>query len=945
MAIYGLFVGVNEYANPKVSTLYGCKNDVDLIDRTLQARYKIPKGNIRVLHNSDATKQAIINGFQQHLSKAGSNDTALFYFSGHGSQEKADRSMHKIEEDGYNETLVCHDSRAAEPYDLADKEIRYLIHQLSERGAKVVTIFDTCHSGDATRVLESEGDEETIRRQSPENESARPLDSYLFSNDPEMPRWVDNFRLMPEGPHIALGACHDEELAKERHFNRRKHGAFTYALCRKLKYERETPSYHNLVSTVKQLLNGLIDFQTPQLQVIGERNSNEEFLGTKLQAVEYQVSYESNKWWLNAGIAQGINNHARLQIGEGKNAIDVVVTEVQAEQSLLRIVAPGSLSSGLHSATMVDPAQPKLSVKFVGAEQQLTAFRQLLDKESYAFDLEEADAADYQIVSEDTGLSLQRLHIPINAPVLAPNDETKLVFDMAKHMANWERVRQLNYNIGHIPDDLVQLFIERYDPETSAFVEFNASESVLTLPYTQSADGSYQKPKVRIKLRLNMSYDWPQDVYVSLLMLDPVEGKASNLLKRLGGEVLRQDERMGDENQNKRARREVYFKKSSGSPDVTFSLPEVLIKNNIDRVSDYFKLFVSNRPLDISSLEQSESLSDLLTRLRSKGGTRTIESDDDTPFYQARTQTIAVDIYHPDLENDDAQLKGINEEETRSPGVTPPHPTRSASNAAVTFSALAPSSLLPGQGYLIDIWAHLPSQVKVVIEAARLKHQNEVAGQKAGIFIPEGTVLSVSLNVPGLKIDDPVDVIDWNGEPANASFFVEVPHEAKLIGKRPGKAKIYLDGVQIASITLQLNIAYETSTHVASAGKTHYPRSAFVSYSRKNTDEVRARLQGIETVAKNLDIFFDVKTLRPGDRWKDELQKNIQNKDVFYLFWSQQAAASEWVTKEWKLALKTRGLDYIQPVPLQEPSVAPPPEELADLHFNDPWLAYLKTDV
>ena len=126
-------------------------------------------------------------------------------------------------------------------------------------------------------------------------------------------------------------------------------------------------------------------------------------------------------------------------------------------------------------------------------------------------------------------------------------------------------------------------------------------------------------------------------------------------------------------------------------------------------------------------------------------------------------------------------------------------------------------------------------------------------------------------------------------------------------------------------------------------GSTYYPRSAFASYSSKNKDEVLARIQGIKTVAPDLDVFFDRATLKPGDRWRDELEKNIQSREVFYLFWSEHAAASEWVSKEWKLALEKRGLDYIQPIPLQRPNVAPPPQELAELHFNDRWLAYMST--
>jgi hypothetical protein len=46
------------------------------------------------------------------------------------------------------------------------------------------------------------------------------------------------------------------------------------------------------------------------------------------------------------------------------------------------------------------------------------------------------------------------------------------------------------------------------------------------------------------------------------------------------------------------------------------------------------------------------------------------------------------------------------------------------------------------------------------------------------------------------------------------------------------------------------------------------------------------------------------------------------------------------VEKEWRWALASRGIEFIDPVPLESPSDAPPPSELASLHFNDWVLAF-----
>jgi hypothetical protein len=59
------------------------------------------------------TRQAVIDAFRQHLGRAVEGDVALFYYSGHGSQEKAPPEFWHLEPDHLDETLVLYDSRVA----------------------------------------------------------------------------------------------------------------------------------------------------------------------------------------------------------------------------------------------------------------------------------------------------------------------------------------------------------------------------------------------------------------------------------------------------------------------------------------------------------------------------------------------------------------------------------------------------------------------------------------------------------------------------------------------------------------------------------------------------------------------------------------------------------------------------------------------------------------
>lgn len=83
--------------------------------------------------------------------------------------------------------------------------------------------------------------------------------------------------------------------------------------------------------------------------------------------------------------------------------------------------------------------------------------------------------------------------------------------------------------------------------------------------------------------------------------------------------------------------------------------------------------------------------------------------------------------------------------------------------------------------------------------------------------------------------------------------------------------------------------------------------------------------------------------ITPGEYFivKIMMYQEITGRDLFYLFWSQNAAASEWVQKELQYALSQKTEDYIESIPLEAPDLCPPPPSLSGKHFNDWTLRYL----
>jgi hypothetical protein len=167
-----------------------------------------------------------------------------------------------------------------------------------------------------------------------------------------------------------------------------------------------------------------------------------------------------------------------------------------------------------------------------------------------------------------------------------------------------------------------------------------------------------------------------------------------------------------------------------------------------------------------------------------------------------------------------------------------------------------------------------------------------------------------------------------------------VPDGAKT-GSLPCRVTVHIDGLEIMRIHFVLIVGAEEAPVQEIEVSEERHRKAFASYASEDRRDVLARIQGIMKAAPTLDVFLDVLSLRSGENWAAKLWKVVPSSDVFYLFWSEHARASPWVEREWRCALETRGIDFIDPVPLVSPDRVPPPPELASRHFNDWVLAFM----
>lgn len=275
-SVYALLVGINQYLSPNVPDLDGCVNDVLAVKRYLQDKWQVPETNIHCLLDEQATHRKIADEFRQHLIlrarewyEARAVEPApvfLFHFSGHGSQAF---DVDDDEDDKWDETLVPHDSRTGEVYDIIDDEIGSWLAELIQYTRHVTVILDCCHSGTATR-----GDPPPAVRRCVRDFRPQPMTTFKrsvpFSAQPA--KEILNGWDLPIGSYLAISGCTDEQESFEIEIpvdgTIKSFGALTHSLIQVLETfpSEMSPTYREVFDKVHQLVNQHNSKQTPVIQ-------------------------------------------------------------------------------------------------------------------------------------------------------------------------------------------------------------------------------------------------------------------------------------------------------------------------------------------------------------------------------------------------------------------------------------------------------------------------------------------------------------------------------------------------------------------------------------------------------------------------------------------------------------------------------------------------------
>ena len=617
--VYALLVGIDAYPSP-MTPLHGCVNDVQAFEAVLRDRHAGPDVRLEllVLTDAQATRKAVIDGFLTHLCKAGPGDTALFFYAGHGSQQRTPPEYWHLEPDHLDETLVCFDSRQPDEYDLADKELAKLIARVAERDPHIVAILDSCHSGSGTRNMSNTG----VRR-APADQRERPASTMLASpaeaeSDPAATTRATadargGWLRLPKGRHVVLSACRDNEEAREVRIGDNVHGVFSHFLIDTLQNASGAWTYRDLFKRVNALVRARVAGQSPVIEATHLKDLEQAFLGADAATRKpyYTVSFHPTEGWVvDAGAVHGIPQPADDEttwlalfpvgvagIDDGAPAIgEATVIEVLSTRSRISVKladgtepAPGLTFKALVTALPLAPLAVEIDGDPAGAQQVRNALAKAADGKS-SWLVKEGAGAELRITAGAEGLRIMRAaddrSLTVDIDGLTAASAAQAV-ERLEHIARWIRIAALANPSTRLAPGAVRMDIyridERGDMEPQP-VNAAALASGLRFDYVLR-NGEWIAPRFKIRL-VNAG---TRRLYCMLLDLTETFMVSADLLPG-GGIWLDKGE-------------EAWA--LDGDP-IDASIPDALWEQGMGEIKDLIKLIISTDEADATLLAQDE---------------------------------------------------------------------------------------------------------------------------------------------------------------------------------------------------------------------------------------------------------------------------------------------------------------------------------------------------
>ena len=261
----------------------------------------------------------------------------------------------------------------------------------------------------------------------------------------------------------------------------------------------------------------------------------------------------------------------------------------------------------------------------------------------------------------------------------------------------------------------------------------------------------------------------------------------------------------------------------------------------------------------------------------------------------------------------------------------------------VTFTAYHPREMQPQQWQPMVVYLSLntPAALAQVGGLAAERLGGKLSDYRPGrsersAGMQRGAKLRIVPSAPGFQFNPDVLDVTWQEDVQQHEFRMRA--ETAQPGQSVNGVVQFYQGMVLRgevpiSVFVGQAVARLDSPDAYQQAIARAYRHIFASYSHQDMPVV----ESCESAARSMGDQYlrDVSLLQSGQQWDPRLIQAINDADIFQLFWSRRAAASQFVEREWRHALMllpTRP-NFIRPVYWSRRLYATPPE-LNPLHFQ-----------
>jgi hypothetical protein len=308
-----------------------------------------PRPGVVVLPAAQTNRDGILAAMQKYLVDVPrSGDTVVFYDASHGSLRvnSQGNKLTLLVNGKYvhaDSTLVPADAYKG-GYDVRDREMTRIFNAALDRGIRLTVIFDSCHSGGATRGIGPRYRERTLA-----------FDPRDINEAPDVlpngqPRLAPTER--PDNPALVFSAAQQDQSAKESPPSdtvTEPHGTFTAALVEALQVLPANAPASLVYQRVKAVLEGSsISDQEPDLDATAVRRQQPLFGGMVADSGKVRTAAlrtdDDGVVWLDIGRVSGIGSGSEftsmIKNREGQT-IKLQVTDLQGlARSTAKVLSP-----------------------------------------------------------------------------------------------------------------------------------------------------------------------------------------------------------------------------------------------------------------------------------------------------------------------------------------------------------------------------------------------------------------------------------------------------------------------------------------------------------------------------------------------------------------------------------------------------------------------------